>query len=203
MEFGVLWQPPMVMNQSVIFSEKKVMKNYYCNYCLSLKWLLLMIPLLILICFNGCGNEREQPKGMPKLYRCTLCFTQENVPLADAVVSLYSVSQTFSWTIGGRTDENGTAEIFTDAYFKGAPEGDFKIVVRKSEIVTPKPPDVLPQNDDEISKIFDNINRNTHEYSLVDVQFTNVKNSPLTLTIKKSKNNETFELGKKVRVKIR
>ncbi|MDR2706499.1 MAG: hypothetical protein LBC02_12030 [Planctomycetaceae bacterium] len=177
------------------------MKNYF--YCLLLKRLFLMIPLLMLLFFNGCNNERKRPDEMPTLYRCTLCFTQENIPLADAVVSLYPVSQAFSWTIGGRTDENGTAEIFTDAYFRGLPEGEFKIVVRKFEVVTPKPPDVLPQNDDEISRMFNNINRNIHEYSLVDVQFSDVKSSPLTLTVKKSKNNETFELGKKVRVKIR
>jgi hypothetical protein len=184
-----------------LFLRRKMMQNFFLRSLL--KWLLLIIPLLTVPLFNGCGNERVRPKGMPQLYRCTLFFTQDGVPLADAIISLHPISQPFSWTIGGRTDETGTAEIFTDSYFKGVPEGDFKVVVHKSEIVTPKPPEVLPQNDDEISKIFDKINRNIHEYSLVDVQFTDTKNSPLVLTVKKSKNNETFELGNKVRVKIR
>ncbi|MDR3197731.1 MAG: hypothetical protein LBU34_07660 [Planctomycetaceae bacterium] len=177
------------------------MKNV--SYCSALKQSLWMISLLTVVFSMGCGNERRRPEGMPKLYRCTLRLTQEGIPLANAVVSLHSVSQTFSWTVGGRTDENGTAEIFTDSYFKGVPEGDFKIVVHKSEIVTPKPPDVLPQSEEEISRIFTHINRNIHEYSLVDIQFTDVKKSPLILTVKKSKNNETFELGEKVRFKIR
>ncbi|MDR0608945.1 MAG: hypothetical protein LBG58_02450 [Planctomycetaceae bacterium] len=176
------------------------MKNV--SYYFSLQQLLLMILLLTVLFINGCGNERKRPQGMPKLYRCTLHFTQEGVPLADAIVSLHSVSQTFSWTLGGRTDENGMAEIFADSYFKGVPEGDFKVVVHKSEVVIPKPPEVLPQNEEEISRIFSNINRNRHEYSLIDIQFTDVKKSPLILTVKKSKHNETFELGEKVRVKI-
>ncbi|MDR1385175.1 MAG: hypothetical protein LBJ67_15195 [Planctomycetaceae bacterium] len=169
----------------------------------SLKRLFLIMPLLIVIFFGGCGDERRRPKGMPKLYRCTLSFTQKGIPLTDALISLYPVSQSFAWTISGRTDKTGTAEIFTDSYFKGMPEGDFKVVVYKSEVVTPAPPNVLPQNDNEIEKIFDNINRNTHEFSHVDLQFTDVKKTPLTLTVKKQKINETFELGEKVRVKIR
>jgi hypothetical protein len=88
-----------------------MMKDF--SYCSSLKRLLLMMMLLLLtiLFINGCGNERKRPEGMPHLYRCTLRFTQEGIPFADAVVSLHSVSQPFSWTIGGRTDENGTAEI--------------------------------------------------------------------------------------------
>jgi len=177
------------------------MEKYWNRFLL--KRLTLITPLLIAVFFIGCGDARKRPEGMPKLYRCTLNFTQKGEPLADALVSLYPVSQTFSWTISGRTDEKGKAEIFTDSYFKGAPEGDFKVVVYKSEVETPKVPDVLPQNDNEIEKIFDKINKNTHEYSHVDIQFTDAKQTPLTLTVKKSKTNETFELGEKVRVKIR
>jgi hypothetical protein len=161
-----------------------------------------MIPLLTLLFFNGCGDGRKRPEGMPKLYRCILHFTQESVPLENAVISLHPVSQTFAWTIGGRTDKKGTVEIFTDAYYKGAPEGDFTVVVHKSEVISPKPPDILPQNDNEITRIMNEINKNTHEYSYIDTQFTDVKKSPLTLTVKKSKTDETFELGKKVRVQI-
>lgn len=70
---------------------------------------------------------------MPKLYPVSVSVMQEGTPLADANVSLrYPDSSIGTWAIGGRTDANGNAKLFTNGY-PGAPLGTFKVVLIKHE----------------------------------------------------------------------
>jgi len=70
---------------------------------------------------------------MPKLYPVSISVTQEGKPLADAIVSLrYADPSAGTWTVGGRTEANGQAKLYTNSY-PGAPLGKFKVVLLKEE----------------------------------------------------------------------
>ena len=78
----------------------------------------------------GCGGD-ERPPGFPKLYPVSLQVLQEGAPLADAAVSLRISDNSMTWSIGGRTDEQGIAVLWTHGRFRGAPEGAFKVSLEK------------------------------------------------------------------------
>ncbi|MDR0610140.1 MAG: Ig-like domain-containing protein [Planctomycetaceae bacterium] len=134
---------------------------------------------------SGCGNKRVPPEGMPTLYRCLIRITQNDQPLADAVVALHSTSENFLWTINGRTDENGQAEIFTHGYFRGAPSGDFKVTVDKLETVVPPLPEVMPTSESELTKLFNKREEEIKEYRLVDIRFTQAELTPFSINVNK------------------
>ncbi|MDR2438434.1 MAG: hypothetical protein LBE12_03550 [Planctomycetaceae bacterium] len=150
------------------------------------------ISIVILLFFSfsvpflsGCGGGRVPPQGMPTLYPCSIQITQKNQPLTDAVVSLHSTSENFPWTINGRTDEKGQAEIFTHGYFKGAPAGDFRVTVDKLETVIPPLPDIMPTSESELTKLFDKREAEIKEYRLVDIRFTQAESTPFSINVNK------------------
>ncbi|MDR3199706.1 MAG: carboxypeptidase-like regulatory domain-containing protein [Planctomycetaceae bacterium] len=152
----------------------------------------------------GCHKGRQVPTDLPKLYRCVIHLTQENQPVPDAVISLRSVnSGDKQWAIGGSTNETGKAEIFTETYFKGVPSGEYKVVVSKTEIIIPPTPAVLPENEEERTKILNRIEAETKEYSVVASEFSDVKTTPLKINVQEKETEISFELGAKVTKSIR
>ncbi|MDR0871219.1 MAG: DUF4198 domain-containing protein [Planctomycetaceae bacterium] len=88
-----------------------------------------LIFLLLCLISTGCGQK--MPDGMPKLRPVSVTVMQEGKPLADAAVSLrYPDAAAGNWAIGGQTDANGIAQLFTNGY-AGAPLGKFKVVLFK------------------------------------------------------------------------
>jgi len=70
---------------------------------------------------------------MPRLYPVVITVMQEGQPLANCMVSLrYTDPSLGTWAIGGRTDAQGNAQLFTNG-FPGAPEGTFKVVLVKQD----------------------------------------------------------------------
>ena len=79
---------------------------------------------------SGCGGDAKPP-GFPKLYPVSLQVMQEGVPLTKASVSLKIADNSMTWSIGGVTDEQGIAVLWTHGKFRGAPVGTFKVTVNK------------------------------------------------------------------------
>jgi hypothetical protein len=160
----------------------------------------ISIVILLFLSFSvpflsGCSSKRVPPQGMPTLYRCSILITQNGQPLADAVVSLHSTSENFPWTINGRTNEKGQAEIFTHGYFKGAPAGDFKVTVDKLETVVPPLPEVMPTSESELAKLYNKREEETKEYRLVDVKFTQTESTPFSINVNKKMGVISLELS--------
>jgi hypothetical protein len=191
MVFGERYQRLTVVNQ-VLFDNffnvpqklnyGKFMKLFYSKKIsiVVLLCLALSVPIL-----SGCGSKRVPPEGMPTLYRCSVQITQNGQPLTDAVVTLHSTSEHFPWTINGRTDEKGQAEIFTHGYFKGAPKGNFKVTVDKLETVIPPLPEVMPTSEQELTELFNKREEEIKEYRLVDVMFTQEESTPFFINVNK------------------
>ena len=70
------------------------------------------------------------PDGMPKLYPVSISVTQEGKPLVDASVSFRYPNNSSQWAVGGQTDADGKAKLYTNG-FPGAPLGQFDVVIFK------------------------------------------------------------------------
>lgn len=97
----------------------------------------LFCPLTILLAFLVCSgcNRDNRPADLPKLYPVILDITVDGQPLDNALVVLHAENEAIAkWTVGSVTDAAGKAIIVTHGQFQGAPEGKFKVCVRKVEM---------------------------------------------------------------------
>lgn len=140
------------------------------------KLALLLFPALLL---SGCGGEKI-PDGMPELHPYTILVTQDGKPLEGASIALYATSTSEVPT--GLTGANGKAEMLTRS-FKGVPDGEFKVSVKK-EVPTPsKYGETAPPTDDQMGEWMANRAkeyRPTHCY--VDAKFADANSSGVTVT---------------------
>ena len=162
-----------------------------------MKQLFTLFSCALILFVVGCGGDKK-PAGMPPLHPTTLKFTQGGVPLAGATVTLSPQdAANTQWSSGGATDSNGVLNVQTQG-FNGVPEGNFKIVVTKTEIegtsATVESSDLggAPAAAGSSSKSF----------HLVDKKYRSVGTTDLTLEVKPGKNTQTFDLGSAVREEI-
>ena len=141
--------------------------------------------LLVFMTFVGCSEKL--PDGMPKLVKVSLTFTQEGKPLAGATVALHPEGTSSQWTVGGVTDNHGVVVLKTHGNYTGVPEGKYKICVQKfvreGELQTMANPGAPPPKD----------------YNLVESQYANKNDTPLSIEIKSGSKYESVEAGKAVK----
>lgn len=144
-----------------------------------------LMSLLVILTMIGCSEER--PAGMPKLMKVSLSLTQEGKPLSDATVALYSETPAFQWTVGGVTDNRGVVVLKTHGNYTGVPEGKYKVCVKKfvreGELQTMANPGAPPPKD----------------YNLVESQYGQQKDTPLSIEIKAGSKYEPLDVGKAVK----
>ena len=136
----------------------------------------------IFVCLSGCGGEKR-PDGMPQLYPAVCVkVVQDGMPLEDATVSLRPNDKGFTWGIGGRTDAQGVAQLWTHGKYKGAPAGTFKVLVSKKvnegekEYIA-----ALAQNDDKAAAAV-----KVQSFSCVEDKFGTESQTTLKLEITSS-----------------
>lgn len=125
---------------------------------------------------GGCRYDRK-PDGMPPLHICTVHVLLDGKPLQGAIVTLMNDTP---WGAGGETDAKGKVHIATRG-FPGCPEGEFKVIVSKTEF-----PPVLPQDKPEF--VGDKPIIHVHE------KFGFIGSTPLSCTVKPGKNEFSFEV---------
>lgn len=154
---------------------------------------------MLIVFLIGCNSGRARPKGMPKLYPCTVTVIQEGAPLAGAIVKFFPQGTTLNWTVSGKTDAMGMAIIYTDGYFAGAPAGEYKVTIDKRETVAPPMPAVMPTSERELERLQNKMEAETKEYRLVEPIYCKVDSTPLSISIEKKRMEQSFDVGKKYR----
>ena len=89
-------------------------------------WFSLVVLSGILVFFAGCGSKL--PDDLPKLYPAQIEITANGVKLAGAIVTL-SLIGGGGESIGGGTDADGIAKLYTRGFYDGAPVGKYKVCV--------------------------------------------------------------------------
>jgi hypothetical protein len=145
-----------------------------------MKKIYLLILSLCFLMIQGCGGS-PKPDGFPIIYDCSITLTQEGKPLTGADIILFSKDGQCSWSVGGTTDSNGKAVIFTHGRFSGVPAGDFLVTVSKTEAERYESGEVRTKP--------------INVYTFVDKKFSDKSTTPLEITIPKGKIQQIFDLG--------
>ena len=134
----------------------------------------------------GCSKPR--PDGLPSLVPCSVTITQDSQPLEGATVAFES--DDMRWAIGGSTDANGEAKMFTHGTYPGAPEGTYKVTVVKQVVEADGSAETASSTP------------SAKAYNLVDAQFFKPDTTPLEITVK-GKTKEAFDVGAAVREPVK
>jgi len=164
----------------------------------SLKVCGLLAGVCSALALVGCGGK-PKPDGMPELIPAIVVVTQNGAPLGDAALTLTSADGSCKWAVGGRTDAQGRATLYTQGDYKGAPEGTFKVGVSKFEIK------VKEGAVDEEGNPFQPSPEQAKNPKLLDARFAeskslvpsdceNAQTSPLEVTIAKGAKEVTLDV---------
>lgn len=161
---------------------------------------IIIVLMVAAPCFcSGCGGPKKPP-GMPDLYPCIITITQGGSPLEGARVLLFpKTGGSNGWNTDGLTNAKGVAELKTNVDFKGAPAGEYVVMVSKTELSPGDAPDVAPTDPVEFEK-WHNIKlaEKRVRYNLVKPEFGDAKKTPHSITIAKGKNEATFDVGEAI-----
>ena len=165
-----------------------------------------MISLFVLslaaFVFTGCGEKL--PDGMPKLYPTLITVIQEGEPCEGALVQLFPEDSTLSqWGASAVSDAKGVAEMLTNAKYKGAPLGKYKVTVMKREREPHPNPEWanLPREDPNFQK-FVQIANDLKLYDYVQPQFSSEVKSPLQIEVTAGQKEHKIDVGQKIKTEI-
>jgi hypothetical protein len=167
-------------------------------------FILLIFAISGFLLLAGCSNS-SRPSDLPKLFPCKVTITQEGKPLEGATVTLLSKVPPLegrNWIISGKTGVNGTTELVTQPNFPGVPEGEYKLLIGKTETDDSEVPSF-----EKDPKAFEKWTAKTKgivpTYSLINPDWSNKQKTPFEIKITKGQTNSaTFDVGKAIRVQI-
>ena len=149
----------------------------------------------------GCGEKL--PPGIPKLYPVTITITQDGKPLDGAEVFLLNLDTTVEWPVGATTNASGVAILRTYGQYVGAPAGQYKVTVRKTETPDLELPVEVPTDHAELmeyNRTMQEIRDNT--YDLVEEQFMRLARTPLAVEITPNQLKLELDVSPAVRNKV-
>ena len=152
----------------------------------------------------GCGGQKTPP-DMPKLQPTTIVITQEGAPLEGASVQLVKPDDlNYKWLAGGVTDAQGRCEILTHGKYKGAPEGEFAVIVYKTVKGESETRKNVPEPSDpkEAMEWNEKVAAEETATDEIDQKYKKADTTDLRVTVKPGKNEETFEVGPKVSIVV-
>jgi hypothetical protein len=154
-----------------------------------MKYLITTVSVLLLMFpISGC-SKKPTPDGLPPLVTCSVLVQQDKTPLSGANVSLIPENNS-KWNAAGTTDNSGIAKLYTLAQYEGVPEGTYKVIVSKMETI----PGIAGASDGSTKGTPD------QHFSLVEPQYSNPAETPLTLEIVKGQPHYDVDAGKAVRI---
>ena len=144
----------------------------------------------LIFCCTSCF--KKLPEGMPDLYSSSVVLTQEGAPLEGATIIAVPLEGSKNWSVAGTTDANGLAVLSTNGKYKGAPAGNYVLLITKNTVETQE----LPSKPGQTEKLFGS----TKFYSQVESVYADKEKSPAKITVEKKKNEFKLDAGKKVKI---
>jgi len=162
--------------------------------------------LLVTTCLpSGCNKGPQKPSGLPELFPCQITITQEGTLLEGAAVVLFPKSGgSNGWNTEGVTNAKGVAELKTHLEFKGAPAGDYVVLVTKTELSPSAWPIDPPKDPVEKEEWYNGKAAEKRiNYRFIKPEFGDAKKTPHSITITKGKNEATFDVGEPIKEEIK
>ena len=137
----------------------------------------------------GCNSDTGRPTDLPKLYRVNITVIQDGKPLEDAIVTLEPKIPT-TYSSSAKTNASGIATIQTYGY-NGVPAGDYAVLVQK----------IGSENQVETkTEQGETLLSGGQSYDYVDARYADRVNPQFSITVTEKGAQETFDVGKAVRV---
>ena len=153
----------------------------------------ISLCVVLLLTLPGCGGKKK-PDGMPTLFPCEIKVIQDGTPLPGAVVSLVSADGSVKWVVGGGTNNEGIAKMFTHGDYPGAPAGQYHVTITKTVIEDAPTPEQL--NNPNFAGPMGT------DYDYVDLQYKSQTKTPLKMEVTSGKNSQEFDVGKSIHEKV-
>ena len=163
-----------------------------------------VVPLFFILpfCF-GCGQKL--PSDLPPLFPTTLVIVQEGKPLADAVITMTTSES--KWSVTGMTNSQGEAKMFVNGTYEGAPEGEFKVIVNKTETekpnIPPPPSDADPNAMSHYNEKIAPLLAQAKTYNLVEPVNGTFETTPLAVSVVRGTSRYSLDIGKAVRIEVK
>ncbi|MDR2171767.1 MAG: hypothetical protein LBP59_16610 [Planctomycetaceae bacterium] len=155
------------------------------KYSISITIVSILLSNLLIA---GCSGKLR-PDGMPRLVPCSILVKQDATPLANANVSIIPENGS-KWNAAGVTDNSGVAKLYTLSQYEGVPEGKYKVVISKTETVL----GIIGASDRSSEGTPD------QHFNLVEPQYSNPTDTPLTIEVTKKNSHYEVNAGKKVKI---
>ena len=144
----------------------------------------------------GCGGK-PRPDGLPPTYPLAVKVLQEGVPLADATVSLVNADSPIQWAVGGVTNAEGVAKMWTHGTYDGAPEGNFSVVILKTVFEGMEEYNAALAREDTGAARRIQVNM----FQLVEDVYTSSRTTPIKVEVTKRTKTLEVDAGPAVRLK--
>lgn len=147
--------------------------------------LLVSMVVFFMSGFPGCSNSIKKPAWLPALTPCKITIVQEGKPVAKANINIVAPpgELPLEYLIFGTTNEMGVVHPCVQV-FKGVPKGEYVVTVEKIEY-----------------EMTNDINIPMIDYWVVDPKYASADTSTLKFSVGDSPVEQTFDLGKPVRVR--
>ena len=157
-------------------------------------WFSLVALSGILIFFVGCGSNL--PDDLPKLYPAQIEVTAGGEKLAGAIVTL-SLIGGGGESVGGGTDADGIAKLYTRGFFDGVPAGKYKVCVTWVVIdAGAAGQKSVPTDPEELKRYNEQVEREGSGKSGLEPRYGDRKNTPLEVEIVAGENSFSVEVKK-------
>ena len=156
---------------------------------------------LALLIFCGCGGKKK-PADLPLLHPCKITVIQDGKPLEGATVSLTAQGTPLRFTTAAITDKQGVAVIKTDIDWPGAPEGKYKVCIKK--VVAPKTDSTenAPSDPAQYAEYQKKLAESSDlTMSYVDSKYLRPRTSPVEIEVKPGGFEDTVDVGPAVEQK--
>ena len=158
--------------------------------------LLLSALAITLLATIGCGGS-PRPDGLPPTYPLTIKVLQEGQPLGDAAVALIDQDSSVKWAIGGTTNAEGIAQIWTHGTYNGAPEGNYSVVITKTIYEgLDDYNDAMIRGDTAAAQRIQ-----VNMFQLVEDAYTVAKDTPIKVEVTRSTRTLEVDAGPAVRIR--
>ena len=141
----------------------------------------------------GCGPNDGRPADMPKLYSVKVTIMQDGKPLEEADVTLTAKTPSNYGVSTGYTDASGVAVMRTYGY-NGVPVGQYTVSITKRTV----------EGGTRTTSPIDGSTSTTGGtmYQTVDAQYTDTKQSPLSIDVTEKGATASFEVGAPVHISL-
>lgn len=167
---------------------------------MSFRRVCVLMSLALLLVLQGCGGVKAPP-GFPGTLPFSITVTDSGKPIEKVNVILVPTGNVegAAWTASGFTNTSGVAVLQTvSGSFakKGAPEGEYKVVLNKPieidpELLGPEPTDRFEQLAYE-KKAIELRSKMTSEVPEI---YSDGKTTPVTITVAKGTKSESIDVS--------